>query len=162
MPTSSNISQVSISSCVELSWKRTDRPVKICHFIHHALNPGSLPGRSPPKVLVHCICGISRSATAICVYLIWARNMSLKKAYEFLKTKRTCMSPNVGFQFQLRLWQVLDCRLLLQFYAGQEKDMAIIDTRLRDRNATAHLEGTRIHIIGNVSSREDGFWHETA
>ena len=37
-----------------------------------------------------------------------------------------------------------------------------MDTRLMDRNATAHVEGTRVHIVGNISSREDGFWRKTA
>ncbi len=53
------------------------------------------------KVLVHCMCGISRSATIVCSYLIDARGYSSQSALCYIKDRRSCVCPNVGFMKQL-------------------------------------------------------------
>ena len=53
------------------------------------------------KTLVHCIAGVSRSASLIMAYLIKYQSMSLRQAYDFLKTKREIVHPNTGFFRQL-------------------------------------------------------------
>ena len=52
-------------------------------------------------VLVHCMAGVSRSATIVIGYLMRYQNMDLKTAYQFVKRKRTCIGPNKGFIEQL-------------------------------------------------------------
>ena len=37
------------------------------------------------KVLIHCKCGVSRSATLLCAYLIKEHNMTTTQAINFLK-----------------------------------------------------------------------------
>jgi len=54
------------------------------------------------NVFVHCVQGISRSATLIVAYLIAKENMTLKEALEFVKSKRAIISPNSGFMEQLK------------------------------------------------------------
>ena len=51
--------------------------------------------------LVHCVAGISRSASMIIVYLMKYQNMSLKDAHELVKSKRNFIRPNLGFWKQL-------------------------------------------------------------
>lgn len=63
-------------------------------------------------VLVHCYAGVSRSATAILAYLIWAQGMAFNTALKLLWSKRPVVNPNAGFREQLRLWELLDCNLL--------------------------------------------------
>ncbi len=53
------------------------------------------------KVLVHCRAGISRSATICLAYLISRYRLSLDEAYEFIKKKKSFISPNFGFLGQL-------------------------------------------------------------
>lgn len=53
------------------------------------------------RVLVHCIAGISRSATIVIAYLIRYHGYSLVDAYNFVKTRRCCVQPNAGFWQQL-------------------------------------------------------------
>ncbi|KAH9913996.1 protein-tyrosine phosphatase-like protein [Epithele typhae] len=52
----------------------------------------------------HCQMGISRSATAVCAYLISALSMSPQAALDFLVSKREIVSPNPGFRRQLAIY----------------------------------------------------------
>ncbi|XP_066292436.1 dual specificity protein phosphatase 18-like [Branchiostoma lanceolatum] len=53
------------------------------------------------RTLVHCLAGISRSATVCLAYLLKYRHMSLAGAYMYLKHCRPCVLPNKGFHKQL-------------------------------------------------------------
>lgn len=52
-------------------------------------------------VLVHCLAGISRSVTVTVAYLMQKRNLSLNDAYDFVKRKKSNISPNFNFMGQL-------------------------------------------------------------
>ncbi|KFB49311.1 AGAP006593-PA-like protein [Anopheles sinensis] len=51
--------------------------------------------------LVHCVAGISRSATICLAYLMRYHRMTLKDAYNHIKAKRPQIRPNVSFVKQL-------------------------------------------------------------
>ncbi|CAF0788527.1 unnamed protein product [Brachionus calyciflorus] len=51
--------------------------------------------------LVHCVAGISRSATIILAYLMKYLKISLKEAHSHVKSKRPFIRPNLGFWKQL-------------------------------------------------------------
>ncbi|CAL1714189.1 unnamed protein product [Somion occarium] len=53
------------------------------------------------KVLVHCLMGISRSATVVCAYLIATTSMPPNEAMGFVVSKRAVICPNLGFRQQL-------------------------------------------------------------
>jgi dual specificity MAP kinase phosphatase len=52
-------------------------------------------------VLIHCQGGVSRSPTVTIAYLMHLNHVSLKEAYEFVKTRRPCIAPNLNFMGQL-------------------------------------------------------------
>uniref|UniRef100_A0A4W3HTB4 Dual specificity protein phosphatase n=1 Tax=Callorhinchus milii TaxID=7868 RepID=A0A4W3HTB4_CALMI len=52
-------------------------------------------------VLVHCLAGISRSVTVTVAYLMQKLNLSLNDAYDFVKRKKSNISPNFNFMGQL-------------------------------------------------------------
>jgi predicted protein tyrosine phosphatase len=66
-----------------------------CHeFIRRAL-------ACEKQVLVHCMAGISRSATIVAAHLMMDRNIGVKEALEVVRTSRECIGPNMGFRRQL-------------------------------------------------------------
>lgn len=67
-------------------------------FIETALkNPSN-------KVYVHCMAGISRSATLVIAYIMKTRSMNYSEAFEFVSQKRRVVDPNEGFVRQLVLY----------------------------------------------------------
>ena len=58
------------------------------------------------KVLVHCQVGMSRSATIVIGYLMRKfPDMTLNKAFRFVKSKRPIVNPNEGFIKQLKSFE---------------------------------------------------------
>lgn len=53
------------------------------------------------RVLVHCVAGISRSPAIVISFLMRYGHMKMNDAYEFVKTKRSIVSPNLNFMGQL-------------------------------------------------------------
>ncbi|CAI2372035.1 unnamed protein product [Moneuplotes crassus] len=73
-------------------------------FIDTALQ--SNKGTTINKVLVHCQVGMSRSATIVISYLMRKfPDMTLTKAFRFVKSKRPIVNPNEGFIRQLKAYQ---------------------------------------------------------
>jgi len=67
-------------------------------FISDALEDGG-------KVLVHCIRGVSRSATIVVAYLMTALKVSHEEAVERVRVKRPVARPNYGFMMQLEVYE---------------------------------------------------------
>ena len=60
--------------------------------------------RAETNVLVHCLAGISRSATIVIMYLMRGSHMSFESAFSFVKKRRKIIFPNPGFVRQLRVF----------------------------------------------------------
>lgn len=73
-------------------------------FIHHVLE-------GEGRVLVHCVAGVSRSATIITAYLMRLKGLRYKAALAMLKRVRPFVTPNDGFLEQLRLYQTMGNRV---------------------------------------------------
>ncbi|VDO44233.1 unnamed protein product [Onchocerca flexuosa] len=53
------------------------------------------------KVLVHCVAGVSRSASICLAYLTKYHCRTLRDAYHLMSKKRSLVRPNIGFWRQL-------------------------------------------------------------
>ena len=66
--------------------------------IHKAIGEGG-------NVLVHCIGGVSRSASVIVAYLVKYEKKTLREAYFHVLNSRRGVSPNLGFWKQLMTYE---------------------------------------------------------
>lgn len=57
------------------------------------------------RVLVHCMWGMSRSASIIIAYLMATQGMSLMRSLMHVKAKRSVVRPNRGFVGQLVIYE---------------------------------------------------------
>jgi len=56
-------------------------------------------------VFVHCVQGVSRSATLVTAYVMKHNKLTVKEALAFIRERRSCVSPNRGFLYQLLTWE---------------------------------------------------------
>lgn len=56
------------------------------------------------RVYIHCVQGVSRSATVVLAYLMFTQKMSYQDAFNFVKERRGIISPNLGFMVQLMMF----------------------------------------------------------
>ena len=57
------------------------------------------------KILVHCMAGVSRSATIVIAYLMWNQKLKFEEALKKVKEKRPIVDPNEGFVKQLEIFE---------------------------------------------------------
>ena len=100
-------------------------------------------------VFVHCHAGISRSATICIAYIMKTMQWDLSKAYEFVKERRPCISPNLHFMGQL-----LEFQKRLQesgeSLSGAEKDLP---------DGTASIEEESLDDLSS-SSAHSGLYYD--
>ncbi|UJR36391.1 hypothetical protein I4U23_029115 [Adineta vaga] len=78
-------------------FKMTPYFEQACQFIEEArIEKGA--------VLVHCVCGVSRSTTLCCAYLMKHHSMTIEQALVRLRSQRHIIQPNPGFLRQLVLY----------------------------------------------------------
>ena len=56
------------------------------------------------KVLIHCICGVSRSVSVASAYLIYKHDYEVNQVIEMIKSKREVANPNSSFIEQLNIF----------------------------------------------------------
>jgi len=90
-------------------------------FISSAIRDGG-------KVLVHCIRGVSRSATIVCAHLMTTMKISPKEAVAIVRSKRPIARPNYGFMIQLEMYEAKMSKAtqitVSEFRAEDEEDGA--------------------------------------
>uniref|UniRef100_UPI0037E8F076 dual specificity protein phosphatase 16 n=1 Tax=Semicossyphus pulcher TaxID=241346 RepID=UPI0037E8F076 len=91
---------------------------------------------SNARVLVHCLAGISRSATIAIAYIMKRMDMNLDEAYRFVKEKRPTISPNFNF-----LGQLLDFEKKIKIPHGTEAKLKSLHHLEPGREVPAPSEG---------------------
>jgi len=72
----------------------------------HAANTGG-SNVQLPAVCVHCVAGVSRSATIVIAYLMKRSKAPLETVVNFVRAARNVVSPNTGFMKQLSHWHAV-------------------------------------------------------
>ncbi|KAI9317871.1 dual specificity phosphatase, partial [Dichotomocladium elegans] len=52
-------------------------------------------------ILVHCQCGVARSATVVIAYVMKTLKMPMQEAYDYVKARAPHISPNLSLLYQL-------------------------------------------------------------
>ncbi|EDV93202.1 dual specificity protein phosphatase 18 [Drosophila grimshawi] len=76
--------------------------------------------------LVHCVAGVSRSASLCLAYLIKYGGMSLREAYTHVQSRRPQVRPNSGFFQQLRQYEQDlrgSCSVEMIYFASLDKEI---------------------------------------
>ncbi len=60
---------------------------------------------------MHCMAGVSRSATAVIGYLMWKNGIPFHEAWRHVTAVRPWINPNSGFRRQLLAFQEAGCKL---------------------------------------------------
>eukprot|EP00796_Vickermania_ingenoplastis_P011407 gene11407-7912_t len=66
---------------------------------------GDTSGPPPPRVLVHCHKGRSRSAAIVAAYLMYRNGWTVDQSLQFMRRQRPSVDPNIGFLNALRVFQ---------------------------------------------------------
>jgi atypical dual specificity phosphatase len=77
------------------------------------------------RVLVHCLKGISRSASVVIAYVMYSMAMTSEEATSFVKSKRGIVCPNRSFAQQLERYSV---GLFKDRYRGNARKKAVSDS----------------------------------
>ncbi|XP_047010683.1 dual specificity protein phosphatase 8 isoform X2 [Ictalurus punctatus] len=99
------------------------------------------------RVIVHCLAGISRSATIAIAYIMKTMGLSSDDAYRFVKDRRPSISPNFNFLGQL-----------LEFERDLKLKMTLTCNPLR--STTHHPEVPEINIETVEQSKEKSHSHQ--
>lgn len=85
-----------------------------CEFLDDALRTAATPDSVPqeeqqgqskdPKVLVHCLQGLSRSPSIVIAYTMRRLTIPYEAALAIVQAARPVVLPNDGFAEQLKLW----------------------------------------------------------
>lgn len=100
------------------------------------------------KVLVHCQCGVSRSASLVIAYIMKMKKMILTEAYSYVKEKANDISPNMTLIFQLMEWgDLIGC--------GVAKSPGYYDPKFKDQQL-GEPERIENDENGNVNKGDQG------
>jgi hypothetical protein len=79
---------------------------------------GEGEGAREPRVLVHCLQGISRSGAVVVACLMRRLGVGYEEALVLARSCRSLVTPNEGFAKQLELWHSMGCSI----YEGEVAD----------------------------------------
>ncbi|KAI8838516.1 protein-tyrosine phosphatase-like protein [Chytriomyces cf. hyalinus JEL632] len=93
------------------------------------------------NVLVHCMAGVSRSATFVAAYLMKSGGSSVdaQAAVDAIRVGRSCVCPNDGFMAQLEIYHKMNCKLEKNSAAYRRFRLALATTEQQQLGTLSKL-----------------------
>lgn len=86
---------------IYVPWDHNSKLTNDLDMLTELMRTRSLEGK---RILVHCQCGVSRSASLIVAYVMRMQQWGLHESYEWVKSRAGSISPNMTLIFQLMEW----------------------------------------------------------
>uniref|UniRef100_A0A8C6Y9E6 Dual specificity phosphatase 22 n=1 Tax=Naja naja TaxID=35670 RepID=A0A8C6Y9E6_NAJNA len=101
--------------------------------------------------LVHCLAGVSRSATLVVAYIMTVTDFGWEDALSIVRVSRSYASPNTGFQQQLEDFEKKDVAQFRDWLKAKYGENPLQDKK----DAEALLQKHRLHvgILTNMPGR---------
>ncbi|SPO46784.1 uncharacterized protein PSANT_04470 [Moesziomyces antarcticus] len=133
--------------------------VDACSALHDDASLAQVQtSRTPGRILVHCQCGVSRSATLVIAFVMQAAAMrygfeaarsllGMHDCYNMVKDKSSSISPNISLIYQLVEWE-----RYLSSAAGRLRDV------LGMASVRNHSEAGQVMDVGHSTSLAGAGW----
>ncbi|KAK9470091.1 dual specificity phosphatase, partial [Dipodascopsis tothii] len=86
---------------VSVAWEHNSKITPDLPFLTALMAARAAEGK---RVLVHCQCGVSRSACLIVAFVMKERGWDLNRAYMWVKRRAPAIGPNMRLIYQLMEW----------------------------------------------------------
>jgi dual specificity phosphatase 12 len=116
-----------------------------CKFIDDALKPEN--NEKEPRVLVHCLQGISRSGAVVVAYLMKSLDLEHADAVKLARKYRPVITINSGFEEQLGLWEDMGCDIYEE--GGERREKALYREWKGRRDDKFSVEGEEGEVLRN-------------
>ncbi|KAK9453563.1 dual specificity phosphatase [Dipodascopsis uninucleata] len=101
MDTDSKASEERTPEYISIPWDHTSKLTNDLPYLTSVMAHRVSEGK---KVLVHCQCGVSRSASLVVAFVMKEKGWDLNTAYAWVKHKAPAIGPNMGLVYQLMEW----------------------------------------------------------
>lgn len=102
LPLNDEFQQNLWKKCSHLNISDSDYNKPLIEIAYHFIDSAIMNGG---KVLIHCMVGVSRSATLVIYYIMKKYSLKYSTAYAIVKGKRSVIEPNKSFENQLLIYE---------------------------------------------------------
>ncbi|KAI8384465.1 dual specificity phosphatase, partial [Radiomyces spectabilis] len=87
----------------KLPWDHQEE--NLAHELKYAVDAVRRAMDAGYTILVHCQCGVARSATVIIAFVMTTMGLPMSEAYDYVKARAPAISPNLHLLYQLREYE---------------------------------------------------------
>nr|XP_020645485.1 dual specificity protein phosphatase 22 isoform X1 [Pogona vitticeps] len=107
--------------------------------------------------LVHCLAGVSRSATLVVAYIMTVTDLGWEDALSVVRASRSCANPNTGFQRQLEEFEKKDVAHFREWLRAEYGENPLQDQQEAQRLVLKYRADVAAQSSGSGRQWNDNF-----